>query len=98
MCIRDSGFFPRMPLDDKTEGRMERVFKLLEKYGRDSTQFGLDATVYCAGDDVDQWLRDAERWQALGATHISVQTLGQGYSSWDQHIDAVRRFMEAINA
>jgi probable F420-dependent oxidoreductase len=89
-------FFPRMPLDDKTEGRMERVFKLLETNGRDPGRFGIDATVYCKGDDADQWLRDAERWRKLGATHISVQTLGQGYASWDKHINAVRRFMEGL--
>jgi probable F420-dependent oxidoreductase len=97
VCRLMDGFFPRMPLDDKTEERMERVFKLLEQYGRDPAKFGLDATVYCKGDDVEQWLRDAERWQALGATHISVQTLGQGYSSWDQHISAVRRFIEGLS-
>ncbi len=96
VCRLLDGFFPRMPLDDKTEGRMERVFKLLEQYGRDPAKFGLDATVYCKGDDVDQWLHDAERWKSLGATHISVQTLGQGYATWDRHIDAVRRFMEGL--
>lgn len=96
VCRILDGFFPRMPLDDKTEGRMERIFKLLEQHGRDPATFGLDATIYCKGDDVDQWLRDAERWQALGATHISVQTLGQGYAAWDKHIEAVQRFMESI--
>ena len=96
VCRIMDGFFPRMPLDDKTEGRMERVFKLLEQYGRDPARFGLDATVYCKGDDADRWLRDAERWQELGATHISVQTLGQGYAAWDRHIEAVRRFMEGL--
>lgn len=96
VCRLLDGFFPRMPLDDKTEGRMERVFKLLEQYGRDPAKFGLDATVYCKGDDVEQWLCDAERWQSLGATHISVQTLGQGYATWDRHIAAVQRFMEGL--
>ncbi len=97
VCRIMDGFFPRMPLDDKAEGRMERVFKLLEKHGRDPARFGLDATVYCAGDDVDRWLRDAERWRELGATHISVQTLGQGYDTWLQHLDTVRQFKEALN-
>lgn len=96
VCRILDGFFPRMPLDGKTEGRMERVFKLLETNGRDPARFGIDATVYCKGDDADQWLRDAERWRELGATHISVQTLGQGYASRDKHIEAVRRFMEGL--
>ena len=51
-------------------------------------------TVYLSGQDVDKWLRDAERWQALGATHISVQTISQGYANWQQHVDALQQFKE----
>jgi probable F420-dependent oxidoreductase len=98
VCRIMDGFFPRMPLDDKTEGRMARVWEYLDRHGRDPARFGIDATVYCAGDDVDRWLRDAERWAALGATHISVQTLGQGYATWDQHLDAIRRFKEGLGS
>jgi probable F420-dependent oxidoreductase len=94
VCRLMDGFFPRMPLDDKTEARMERVWKYLEDFGRDRAGFGVDATVYCTGTDVDRWLRDAERWQALGATHISIQTTGQGYSDWPQHLAALKRFKE----
>ncbi|MCA8929326.1 MAG: LLM class F420-dependent oxidoreductase [Alphaproteobacteria bacterium] len=95
VCRLMDGFFPRMPLDDKTEGRMERVWRYLEEFGRDKSRFGVDATVYCAGNDVDRWVADARRWQALGATHISIQTLGQGYTSWTQHLEALQRFREA---
>ena len=94
VCRLMDGFFPRMPLDDKTEVRMERVFGYLEQFRRDRTRFGVDATVYLKGNDPDQWLRDAERWGQLGATHISVQTIGQGYAGWQQHLDAIRRFRE----
>lgn len=97
VCRVMDGFFPRMPLDDKTEARMERVFGYLDRFGRDRTAFGIDATVYLRGTDVGQWLRDAERWRQLGATHISIQTIGQGYACWQQHQDAVRRFREAWN-
>jgi len=94
VCRVMDGFFPRMPLDDKTEARMERVFGYLDRFGRDRAGFGIDATVYLQGNDPDRWLRDAERWQQLGATHVSVQTIGQGYTGWQQHLDAIRRFKE----
>ncbi len=94
VCRIMDGFFPRMPMDDNTERRMERVFGYLDRFGRDPTRFGIDATVYLSGTDADQWLRDAERWQALGATHISVQTISQGYRDWQQHLDALRQFKE----
>jgi len=96
VCRLMDGFFQRMPLDDKTEGRLERVWQYLETHGRDRGRFGIDATVYCKGEDVERWLRDAERWRELGATHISVQTLGQGYASWKQHLDAIQNFKESL--
>jgi probable F420-dependent oxidoreductase len=96
VCRLMDGFFPRMPLDDKAEARMARVFGYLDQHGRNRATFGIDATVYCSGRDVDRWMRDAERWKDLGATHISVQTIGQGYSGWDQHLDALRRFKETL--
>ena len=96
VCKLMDGYFPRMPMDDKVERRMARVFQYLDEFDRDRATFGIDATVYCTGDDVDKWLRDAERWQKMGATHISVQTISQGYTSWQQHLNAIRRFKEGL--
>jgi probable F420-dependent oxidoreductase len=98
VCRVMDGFFPRMPMDDKTERRMERVFGYLDRFGRDRTRFGIDATVYLSGADTEQWQRDAERWRTLGATHISVQTISQGYRDWRQHLDALRQFKEGFDA
>ena len=98
VCRLMDGFFPRMPLDDKTEGRMERIWAYLQDFGRSPESFGIDATVYCKGNDVEQWVRDAERWKSLGATHISIQTTAQGYGSWQQHLEAIQQFKEALGA
>ena len=33
--------------------------------------------------------RTARAWQALGATHIGVNTMGAGFTSMSQHITAI---------
>ncbi|MCG8650186.1 MAG: LLM class flavin-dependent oxidoreductase, partial [Pirellulales bacterium] len=96
VCRLLDGWFPRMPLDEKTEQRMDRAWGFLEAAGKKREDFGIDATIYAATDDVDQWLREAERWQSLGATHISFQTIGQGRTEWASHLEAIRKFKEAI--
>jgi hypothetical protein len=46
--------------------------------------------------DLDEWVRQTEGWKELGATHISINTMGTGFKSLDDHIDAIRRYLEAI--
>jgi hypothetical protein len=31
-------------------------------------------------------------WQAAGATHLSFNTMGCGFTTPDEHLDALRRF------
>jgi hypothetical protein len=37
-----------------------------------------------------------DAWQDLGATHLAMNTMNAGLDSPDQHIDAIRRFQEAV--
>jgi hypothetical protein len=37
-----------------------------------------------------------EGWRSLGATHLSINTMGINLSSPQQHIDTLRRVKEAL--
>ena len=39
----------------------------------------------------EEWLGDAAAWRSLGATHLSVNTMGAGFSV-QEHLDAVNLF------
>jgi hypothetical protein len=41
---------------------------------------------------------EVSKWRELGATEISVSTMKAGLSSPNAHIDAIRRFKEAVNS
>ena len=43
----------------------------------------------------EEWRRDVDRWRALGATHVSVSSMGAGPSAHG-HIDALQRFKDAL--
>jgi Luciferase-like monooxygenase len=43
------------------------------------------------------WVEDVRAWQALGATHLSVNTMGAGLSVSD-HLDAIGRFKQVVEA
>jgi len=74
---------------------MEQIKGFLGEFGRDPASFGFDVMVnYQAGPD--QWGKDLERVRAAGATHVSMRALNMGLKGPAEHIDAIRRYKEAL--
>ena len=44
----------------------------------------------------DDWRATAEEWRDLGATHITLVTMGAGFSSPDEHLERLREGREAL--
>jgi len=64
--------------------------------GRDPNALGIEARVNAHEGNLDEWIAQTEGWRNLGATHISLNTMGAGYTSLIEHIDALRRYKEAV--
>ena len=71
-----------------------QVYALQE--GRDPDTIGIEGWVSISNGSMDDWVREVCKWKDIGATHISVNTMNAGLSSPDGHIDAIRRFKEAV--
>lgn len=86
------GWMPagRKPEDAKV--LVDQLEKYLKEAGRDLETFGIDPWIPIAGLPQDQWAKRAEGWRALGATHIAVNTMGAGFKSPQDHIEAIRTF------
>ena len=64
--------------------------------GRDPSAIGIEGGLSAAGS-VDDWVASAKAWTKVGATHLTFSTMRVGYTTTDQHIEALRRFKEAVN-
>jgi hypothetical protein len=42
-----------------------------------------------AGSNPDDLAKHVQRWQAAGATHLSINTMGAGLSGADEHVAAL---------
>jgi alkanesulfonate monooxygenase SsuD/methylene tetrahydromethanopterin reductase-like flavin-dependent oxidoreductase (luciferase family) len=63
--------------------------------GRSRADVGIEARLaYADGEAV--WRERLVAWQAAGATHLSINTMGAGLQGAAAHIDAIRKFKEAI--
>jgi len=66
----------------------------LHEAGRDPASVAIAGRVNVAGGTPDQWIEAYQGWKAVGATHLAASTNGAGVTNADQHIEALRRFME----
>ncbi len=60
--------------------------------------FGIQAQAQYAGGDPDRWLKHADKWRTIGATHLAVATHGAGDTDVDGHLKRVGDYMSAVNA
>ena len=91
------GWFPQRFGPDKT-GQTE--FKKLRSYikeaGRNPSDVGIEPRISVSQGHPDDWVKEASAWKQLGVTHLSVNTMGAGFSSLSEHISSIEKFKDAI--
>ncbi len=90
------GWIPLGNPDEQLEGQLQRLNGYLRAAGRDPNEFGIEAWIRSSIGTPDTWREAAGRWQALGATHVTFYTSGQGVGSVEQQIKALQQFRDAM--
>ncbi len=90
------GWLPQGRPDAQMRETVERLRSYIREAGRDPSAVGIEARMNASDGDLDEWIRQTEGWRNLGATHISINTMGAGFKSPDEHIEAMRRYKEAV--
>jgi hypothetical protein len=88
------GWFPQMPPNDKARELVEKLREYTAQAGRDPGDVGIEPRLTLRGLTPDGWKEQLEGWRDLGATHISVNTMGMELQGVAAHIDMLRRFRE----
>ena len=68
--------------------------RFLEQAGRSRPQFGLEPRISYAVGDPNAWEESLRAWQDEGATHLSFNTMGSGFKTPQEHIQAIQMFAE----
>ena len=90
------GWFPAVESGDDVRLMIAKLHEYMREEGRAPSEVGIECSVSIAGRGPEEWIQQVLEWKRLGATHISVNTRGAGFSSPEEHIDAMRRFKEAV--
>ena len=91
------GWFPQFQPDSQGQEQLAKMREYARAAGRDPGDIGIEGRVSLASGSPDDWAKSAAAWDELGASHLSVNTMRAGLSGPDQHIDAIRRFKEAVS-
>jgi probable F420-dependent oxidoreductase len=82
--------------DDTARSLIDRLRELAEENGRKMSDIGLEGWVSAGGGSPDDWVESVNAWKALGATHISFNTMNSGLTSPKDHVETITRLKEAV--
>jgi len=82
------GWFPQMSPGPDLDVALQAIADGAAEAHRDPAAIGMDGRVTWRGDEA-QLAERFTQWQQYGATHLSVNTMGQGYQGVDEHLSAL---------
>ena len=75
---------------------VERVKGYTQDAGRDPSAMGFEKVISYGDSLLGEAPETLSKWKAAGVTHLSLNTMKSGLSTPSGHINAIRRFKEAL--
>lgn len=96
MARLGDGWFMNGAVNDTLKANLELLNGYLNEAGRDIASFGLDGRQSIGGVPRSNWRKEFNEWQQVGATQIAINTMGAGFKSLNEHLDAIQQFKEEV--
>ena len=91
------GWMPSLDHPDEAVPYMEKIRAEALAIGRDPAEIGMEPRLKFGSGDSQVWAENLAGWRAVGATHISINTMGSGFDTPAAHLAAIRAFAEGID-
>jgi probable F420-dependent oxidoreductase len=88
------GWMPNYRNPAEARSSLDLLDRFLEEAGRSRSQIGIEARLSYAVGDPKTWEALMVGWRAEGATHLSFNTMGSGFKTPQEHIQAIRKFAD----
>ncbi|MGK2865712.1 MAG: LLM class F420-dependent oxidoreductase [Mycobacterium sp.] len=89
------GWFPMMAPGAKLDHARTVVCEAAVAAGRDPSTIGMEGRSTWHGDD-EAVVAEIGAWSQAGASHLSINTMGAGLSSVDDHLEVLARLSAAL--
>jgi probable F420-dependent oxidoreductase len=88
------GWFPMVRPGDDLDRALDVIRTSASDAGRDASALGMEGRAAWSPDDPERVARQIDRWRAVGATHLSIDTMRLGLPTVDDHLAALARTAE----
>jgi probable F420-dependent oxidoreductase len=90
------GWFPQRPPDDEARAMVERLREYTRAAGRPESAVGIEARLSVNQVPQASWVDYATAWKALGATHLTINTMGMDYATVAEHLATLQQVKSAL--
>jgi hypothetical protein len=91
------GWMPNYKKASDAQPALDKIGRYLAEAGREWGDVGLDPRLLFGDGDSERWAAEIAEWQAVGATHLSVNTMYAGFQTAGEHISAIGRFADLMD-
>jgi probable F420-dependent oxidoreductase len=91
------GWFPQVPPGPRLDEAWAIVREAAAEAGRDPDALGMEGRISWGEGDLDKLVRQARKWRDASATHLSLNTMGAGFGSVDDHLAALASAADALS-
>lgn len=91
------GWLPNYRTSADAAEALDTLSGYLEAEGRSLSQLGIEPRIRFGDGNPADWQSLAAGWDAAGASHLTVITMGSGFSTAEDHIAAIERFATALD-
>ncbi|MBT5319058.1 MAG: LLM class F420-dependent oxidoreductase [Chloroflexi bacterium] len=89
------GWMPGWQPDEEGLKELDKLFAYAKEAGRDASDIGIDGRFTADLATEDSWSDNVKAWNDIKADYIEVNTMGQGLSGADAHIERLEKFRTA---
>ena len=90
------GWFPQVPPGPRLDEARVIVEESAREAGRDPASLGMEGRVSWHEGGMEQVVERIGAWRDAGASHVSVNTMGAGLASVDDHLGALAELADAL--
>ena len=87
---------PPFRADDEGRATVAKIHGYAREAGRNPSGIGIECRIELSPRSPEEAAQEVVAWKGVGATHVQLTTMRAGLRWPDGHIDAIRRFWEAL--
>ena len=90
------GWFPQVRPGEPLDEALAVISEAAAKAGRDAATIQMEGRVSWTADGVPKLVDQVGRWEASGATHVGINTMGAGLATVDDHLEVLAQAADGL--